>query len=301
MIKSIVSWLIGKNYLLTKLYYGRLFKKASFQGKDPLVVYQMGKVGSSSIVESLRLLNLNKCVYHVHSLDLETLSKLRKIYYGDDPYYWFKKYLPRSYHLFQSEYLYHQLKKRQEQKQWQIVTLVRDPVARNVSSFFQTLDLRISDFIEKYQAGMLTIAQLQQIFLEEFEEHEIPLIWLDKELKGVLGIDVYATPFPKAKGYQICRGESVEVLLIKLEMLNQCTQEAFKEFLGIENFILSQSNVADDKKYDKIYREFMQSLWLPDSYLDTMYNSKYIRHFYSNEEISRFRTKWSQSRRLLIS
>jgi hypothetical protein len=125
-----------------------------------------------------------------------------------------------------------------------------------------------------------------------FEEHEIPLIWLDKELKDVLGIDVYATPFLKAKGYQIYHVELADVLLIKLEMFNHCAEDAFKEFLGIETFTMCQSNIASDKQYAKIYQDFVQSLKLPDSYFDTMYNSKYIHHFYTNEEIHRFMTKW---------
>ena len=289
-----LRWLIEKNYVLAKLYYGLLFKISNFQGKDPIIVYQMGKVGSSSILKSLRSMNLDRRVFQVHSLRPETLRRLRRIYYNDDYGYWYKKYQPRSSHLLVGDYLRRQLDLGLRGRRLQIVTLVRDPVARNVSSFFQTLDLRISDFVEKYLSGLITTVQLGEIFLEEFEEHEMPLIWLDKELKDMLGIDVYATPFPKAKGYQIYKGGLADVLLIKLEMLNQCAQDAFKEFLGIENFIMSLSNEAIDKTYANIYREFVRSLALPSSYLKMMYNSKYIHHFYSNEEIHRFMAKWSK-------
>jgi hypothetical protein len=292
----VLKRLIKKNYVLSKLYYEFLFEISSAKGKDPLIVYQVGKVGSRSIANLLASLNLNRKVYHIHSLRPQTLRQIRKIYYGEAPGCWFKRYLPRSNHLLQSYFLYRHLNRGlgRRRRQWQVVVMIREPVARNVSSFFQTLDLRIPDFIEKYQTNLITIDQLQRIFIEEFEGHQDPLVWLDEELKAMLGVDVYATPFPKTKGYQIYQGEMADILLIKLEMLNQCAQDAFKEFLGIDAFVPPRDNVASDKEYARIYKDFLQSLALPVSYLDTMYRSKFVNHFYSNEEIHRFLAKWSK-------
>lgn len=292
---SMLMRLIKKNYLLTKLYYEYLYRISSFKGKEPLVVYQAGKVGSSSVVKFLESLHLDRMVFHVHSLRPQTLRKIRTAYYGDAPGCWFKKYEPRSLHLLQSCYLYRHLNRRWGGRhRYKVVSIIREPVARNISAFFQTIDLQIPDFLERYHANLLTSEQFLQIFLESFEDHEGILVWLDEELKAMLGVDVYAAPFPKTKGYQIYHGNRAGVLLIKMEMIGQCIQDAFKEFLGIENTTLPRVNVSSDKPYAKIYQDFTQSLVIPAFYLDRMYGSKYTQHFYSAEEICRFRSKWSK-------
>ena len=53
-----------------------------------------------------------------------------------------------------------------------------------------------------------------------------------------------------------------------------------------------KTNVGSAKVYAPLYKEFKNSIVLPESYVDRMYTSKYMRHFYSEEEIARFREKW---------
>jgi len=93
-------------------------------------------------------------------------------------------------------------------------------------------------------------------------------------------------------GYRIYRRNNVDLLLIRLENLNQCAAAAFKEFLDIDGFTLIDANVASEKVYAPLYKEMKGRIRLPESYLDAMYQSKYTRHFYSEEEIRRFRERW---------
>ena len=135
---------------------------------------------------------------------------------------------------------------------------------------------------------------LRDLFFDRLN-HDSPLVFFDRELKGVFGVDVFASEFPKSKGYKIYEDEKADVLVIRLESINDCAEEAFKDFLDINNFTLVNTNIGREKIYASIYKEFKETINLPVSYLDKFYNSKYMRHFYSEAEIEKFRAKWYRS------
>ena len=98
----------------------------------------------------------------------------------------------------------------------------------------------------------------------------------------------------KSKGYKIYSGEKADALIIKLEYLNQCGQLAFKEFIDVENFNLINANLGNQKDYSAFYSQFKDFIRFPRHYIDKMYQSKYMQHFYSDEEIKQLRHKWFQ-------
>jgi hypothetical protein len=188
-------------------------------------------------------------------------------------------------------------------KKWKIITLVRDPIARNISSFFQLIDDEYEFDYRKKARSMSTdelVEELIQFFLER-HDHDVPLTWYDVELKPIFAIDVFATEFPKSRGYQIYHGENADVLLIRLEDLDRCAAVALKEFLGIESFKLMNTNISTDKYYADAYREFIRKVHLPPDYIDRMYTSKFVRHFYSDEEIDLFRARWCRHDGVAVS
>ena len=89
----------------------------------------------------------------------------------------------------------------------------------------------------------------------------------------------------------ICEDESIQVLVMRLEDLRKCHEYAFEEFLG-RKVPLVNANEAVNKEYNALYRKFLSSVVLPSNYVEKMYTSQYVRHFYSPEEISAFRAKW---------
>ena len=76
-----------------------------------------------------------------------------------------------------------------------VITAVRDPVARNISAYFNNLTLSTlkREFNEEELQAMM------DQFLDKYS-HDIPLVWFDKEMRDVLGLDVYHYPFPQKKG-----------------------------------------------------------------------------------------------------
>lgn len=296
--------LAQQNYYSAKAYYHHKLHRSTLEAKEPpLLIYQMGKVGSSSVQASLKALNLDMPIYHPHFLTqdfMDLYEQKRKKYFGTNR-------ISELKHIWQCQYLSKQIEKGLNGKKWRAVTLVREPIARNISAFFETLEVEVlsetqfkltADIRSTYNFEITVqlddVEELIEIFLREFD-HETPLVFFDREIKGVLGVDVFATEFPDSIGYKIYEGAEVDVLLIRLENLTECARDAFKEFLNVEDFSLTNTNIGSEKDYAPIYKKLKDSIRLPDSYIDEMYTSKYTRHFYSEAEIARFETRWRRN------
>lgn len=292
-----------RSYTLAKACYHYELHRSSLRHKDPpLVIYQMGKVGSSTVRRSLEALELDRPIYHTHFLTQEYIDreeKRRRKYFGIHKANRANWNAPRRPWL--NQYLRNQIERGLKGKRWKVVTLVREPIARNISAFYENLAAKrlgsghqyhiVSSYRFEITVDLEDLEPLIALFFEKFD-HDTPLVYLDREIKGVLGIDVFSSEFPKSKGYKIYEGEQVDLLLLRLESLNECASDAFREFLNLEDFNLIKANITDEKDDAAIYRKILDSIVLPDSYIDTMLTSKYARHFYSEEEINVFRAKW---------
>lgn len=274
--------------------------------KDLLLIHQMGKVGSTSIASSLKAAGLKQemAVYQTHFLSEEGIDFRRTLaeegYGGWDN---FPRKAKKGH--MRGELLHtrlHQL--REKGGRCRVITLVRDPVATNLSGFFHKNEWWPADLRELCRQhanngsgeGMEECLEaLYDNFITSYP-HDVPQTWFDMEIKPMFGIDVFASPFPREQGYEIYQDEFADLLLIKLERLNDCGEEAIGRFLNLERFRLADANKAEDKWYSSIYRAFKQSLVLPDSYLDEQYNSRFSQHFYTPEEIATFRRKWARGR-----
>lgn len=295
--KKVLEQLSRRYYFSAKAYGIFDLYLSNLKGKEPIIVYQMGKVGSTTILRSLRALKLGMGVYHVHVLSQSGIARVEKIYKENFAY---KRRIDG--HLLASYYLRKQLDKGLHGKKWKVITLVREPIARNLSSFFEVLNLQYARYEYHNKIDFMSletiVEELIELFFREFE-HNIPLIWFDQELNQVLDIDVFAADFPKEKGYKIFQGEQADVLLLRLESLNECATEAMRAFLNIDEFSIIKGNVASHKYYSSAYRRLKDAITIPESYIEKMYSSKYVRHFYSEEEIDTFKARWRTQKLLL--
>lgn len=197
-----------------------------------------------------------------------------------------------NHHLVVSKYLRKQLDNGLADKNWKVITLVREPIARNMSAFFQNIERFFPGFSKKYNSGTLAIEEVIETFFNSYP-HDLPLHWLDLEIEAVFGIDVFSSEFPRSKGYSIFNNGTIDLLLIRLESLASCYEEALSEFLGVTTEDLASVNMATDKGYYSAYLEFKDAIVFPSEYLEKMYTSKYAKHFYGEQEIHSFRARWS--------
>ncbi|MEN8129479.1 MAG: putative capsular polysaccharide synthesis family protein [Pseudomonadota bacterium] len=289
------------NYNTAKLYYHYTLRRADRRHDEPpLLVFQMGKVGSKSVVSSLAKAGINRRTYHVHFLDSNLIEKyeIKR-----------KKFLRTKRegalkHIWQYSYLRKWIEQKNNERRWKIVTLVRDPVARNLATFFENIEIVSVNSKQEWNLNSVEydfqivvkkedLSGLIELFFEKCR-HDTPLVYYDREFRKIFDIDVYASDFPTSKGYEIYQGKNADVLLIRLEDLNRCASTAFKELMDIDDFSLLNKNLGDNKDYADLYKDFKDHIHLPDSYLDKLYKSKFSNHFYSEVEISSFRNRWTK-------
>jgi len=255
---------------------------------SPIIIYQMGKVGSSSIKASLEKLNLPNRIFHAHFLAWKGIEDVEKYYHslsmGNMPG-----------HIVSSRQLRQFIDQTLGQFRWKIITLVRDPVARDISDVFQNLDRDFPDLLHAPENMFMSrISEHVHDLLNSFNEStDYACRWFDNELKDVFQFDIYAHAFDMSKGFSLYSAPHADILVLKLEKLSGCASEAFENFLDIPDFALSSENIAEKKWYHSLYKRFTQALILPQNILDKIYRSRYSRHFYADQEIADFKIKWS--------
>ena len=256
---------------------GRPFQKPG--ERDPIIIYQMGKVGSSSLYHSLLDRQLPNPVYQVHYLTETGLNQ-----YPDLP--------SPPQHIQDSRRLLSLLEEQPDTKH-HYLTLVRDPVSRNISAFFENLP----EYIQRAELLALDrgeqLRALKEAFLQQYP-HQIPLTWMQDELGSFLELEVFQDDFPVQEGYQIIETKKAALLILRTEDLNRRAPEALQVFLGVEDLGLTNHNQADQKWYSDLYQDFKNWLILPEDYLEEMYTSRYARQFYSSQEIEDLRKRWEK-------
>lgn len=250
---------------------------------NPVLIYTVGKVGSSSIAVSLRKNGIKEVQPH-------SLQFVRRGSYFVSPelnpvesLYYFGKTL-----LLKLKVKAFKLWCRLLSRKITIVSLFRDPVARNISAFFEQ-----SQYVTDVNLASESVEGLPAIFWKHCN-HKAPKVWFDQELKRTFGIDVLKHPFDKENGYSIIRTKHVDVLVLTMEKLNG-NEAVIGQFLGIDNFSLVSTNRSENKAYKDVYRKFIKDLNIPRSYCDELYQSPIVRHFYSAAEVEAFYDRWMTS------
>jgi hypothetical protein len=287
-VKGIKKWLGSNRALSTWYHRWRLNREVEKRG-DVILVYQMGKVASTAIVETLHAARPNLSVFHVHFLTdagiHDAKNRLKRLN---------KRFNANFWCLYESEFVRRNVLTADFNRNVKVVTLFREPIARTISSFFYNLNQYVPDFDQYRVEDPCFMEELTRRFLEDFVEHDYSVTWFDSELKRTFGVDVFQHEFNPDKGYAILKNAAVDVLVLKLEKLKDCAQVAFREFLGIPHFDLSSANTSEEQTYSELYKKFLNEVKLPESYLDRLYGSAYMTHFYSADEIARYRRKWKR-------
>ena len=277
--------------------------------RNPILVYQMGKVGSSSIRNSLfrcpdprtRLVLMSHEFYPIRNRDLRRIDiepeyredVIREIEHNRETYEKFplrKRLGWRFREKFYTQRIYQAYVK--PGGPLRAITLVREPIANNISMFFQLIDHYIGTPIEE---STYDIDSVIQVFLDRYL-HSRPLTWFDAEVKTTLGIDVFRDRFPIEQGHNIVSSGNRSLLVLKCELDDDTKANAIAEFLGLDRFTIVRSNITGEKNHAKHYAEFKQRIRVPDTLLDEMYESKFAKFFYSEDERSRCRDRWSGRR-----
>lgn len=121
-------------------------------------------------------------------------------------------------------------------KKVRIISLVREPVARQISVMWQNI-ANVNRYSER-----VDFQEIERYYFKEgFENDEFE--WFPWQIENVFGIDIYEYPFDKEKGYGIIRSGNIEILLMKAERLSGL-EEVIGSFLDMSEFVLENANVS---------------------------------------------------------
>jgi len=102
-------------------------------------------------------------------------------------------------------------------------------------------------------------------------------------------IDIYQTPFDWDRGFQVYESKTprVKMIILRLEDLDNLEQ-ALGDFLQIDNFKMHKGNLSAEKWYQDIYKRFKKEYTPAPEELAAIYDSQFMRYFYSPAQIERF-------------
>lgn len=245
-----------------------------YKSPETIFVYQMGKVGSTSLELSI------KSAVHIHAfysrnytcpIRLKGLAK-----FG----------VKHFFYRMEQELVNYLLRKAFKQRSHtKIITLVRDPQARDISMFFHDLDAYVfaahTNCLNTRKMPLPTRNQNADILIDIFNhefDHEYSLNWFDNEFLPMTGIDIYSYSFNKEAGFSLVENDKTSVLCIRTDKLSKCTEQ-LEQFTG-DDIELNWENKAQDKWYESIYHQFKSIYKTTDGLLIKQKSSKFYKHFF---------------------
>lgn len=267
-----------------------LTKKLVRNIDNKILIWQMGKVGSSTVYQSL-LPYSKPCVWG-GMIQKDTRRPIET----------------NIIHTHSFKLLYDFL--HYSDQEFVIISLVRDLLARNISSIFQSMN---DD--EDAGRGHQFIASIDEFQQWPYDQQEKEITqhltrlntgttvtcWYDNLLKSHFYypqidkyfIDIYAKPFDHENGYQIYESKTsrIKMIIVRLEDLND-KKNIIGDFLGIDDLHLIPDNVSTEKWYNPIYKLFKERYKPSSIELECIYNSRFMKYFYSPTQIKFFKEQW---------
>jgi hypothetical protein len=274
-MRAVAHRLTGRSYVVSKqVALARMRRNVR-----PVVVFSMGKTGSTAVARAVHDATADR-VFQVFRLDADRLKQAEHRYRASA-----RPPFPGAMHLWESAYLLR--RPPNPTAPWTVITTVREPIAQAVSAFFHGSIRRAA-----LHDGATTETLLDTLLAERWVR--APLRWFDREFAPAFGIDVFCEPFDPTVGYATVQTPSVRVLLFRQENLSDAP-DVLARFLGLSAPVaVPTRNEATAKAYAARYRQFLASVRLPAAVVDEAYASRYARHFYADQELERFRQRWTQ-------
>lgn len=249
--------------------------------KQIVLIHTCGKVGSTAIQAALSPLR------SVESFQTHFISKLGVLRArqehagsGQDPF-----------HLKLGEEIQKQLEKYPE-RPVKVVTLVREPVARAVSNLFENplLITGTKNLREISLERLMEYAELQVVPSLRYMED-----WFESELSPLIGCDYFEREFDRESGFGVFDCGRFSVLSGRLESLSTSGGASLGRFLGFQSDIrIEKKRGRDEYGEGSLYNVVKGKFNLPQEDLESIYSSRFCRHFYSGAEVEEFKRRWGK-------
>ncbi len=255
--------------------------------RTPILVYSVERSGSVALLHTLQSQGL--FALGAHYLSPEKLAQHRS-----GSAVWASKHI---------------VGKRKPAK---IITMVRRPIDNMLSTFARE-HYGQQGSVDTEAAGLASPAELSQDFCQSYlqsDRYLHPLQWFETEFQSALGIDVYQHPFDQEGRFSCFREGPFEVLMLGTELENSQKSKRVADFLGIpqleiSNPALASQTSASNKQsrlppgkpgsqtaYAEQYKLLKQHVEIPKEYLENIVDSRFVQHFFSEQEREAIRLKY---------
>jgi len=284
------------------------------------VIHQMAKVASRSWVEAAKLAAPTEGSLAIHCHYAVPCHRERiEVVFG-----WpaarqtiANMYLPRNI-LRVGASAWEQIESaRRRQERIQVVSGMRDPVARSIS-----LIVFMSDFYGHVSRPLspravvspeYVVGSLQENWRLVLERREPGQTfewllwyltdgfrnWFAGELGAAFGVDVLQGEFQVQEAVQRMRTPEADILIYRVEdMLPEAPGYApllaqANTFLGTTLTSFPIVNSSFQRRSRELSAEVRRQFWLPTDMLDAIYGEPVVQHFYHRDEILAFKKLWS--------
>ena len=227
-----------------------------------LFVYSTPKVGSTSIVSSLRIFGITKInIIHIHDEEmLKVLGHISEITINELILY--NKYLGKDVY---------------------VINVYRSPIERKISVFFE----KIGSFHFNNQDNIVNTYNIIKV-IERFN-NIFPWIGIGDHF-----IDKYNVQIPKTfnytNKYTLVNENGIKYITLRLKDSNEWGNILTK-ILGFDIKIIKDYE-SSNKPIKNLYNLFKLSYKIPKNLLDEQMNDMYLKYYYSQAEIQKYYNEW---------
>lgn len=234
-----------------------------YKHNNVIFVYSVPKVGSTSLVSSLKLFAFfGFIIIHIHSETmLEVFTSIKNISVIELINY-------NGYALKRNVI---------------VIDIYRSPIEHKISTFFE----KITSFHFNTTNELLNNYKLDKIikrFNLIFPYIAIGDIFIDKYKIDEL------VPFDYTNKYTLYTKNNVKYLKLRLTDVNSW-RKILKKVLNIDVVIVKDYS-SSDKPFKNIYNLFLKSYKIPENLLNIIQSCKYFNYYYSLEERTKYIEEW---------
>jgi len=235
----------------------------NFKHNNIIFVYSVPKVGSTSLVSSLKLFCFfGFVIIHIHSeIMLEIFSNIKNITVPE-----LIKY--NAVNLNRNVY---------------VIDIYRSPIEHKISTYFEKIANyhfnTTNNKINNYDFNKIT-KRFNQLFPYLVNED----IFIDKyKIDEMFQFDFN-------KKYLFYIKENIKFLKLRLKDSKEWN-EIFKKILNID-IVIIKDYTSTSKEFKILYQKFLENYKIPENFLNIITNDKYFNYYYSKEEKENYINKW---------
>jgi hypothetical protein len=232
--------------------------------KDIVFVYTTPKVGSTSIVSSLRLYGIDKLdIIHIHDENmLNVLINVKDVSVNDIILY--NKYLGKN--VF-------------------VINVYRSPIEKKISVYFE----KISNYHFNNSDKNVNNYNIKKI-IHRFN-NIFPWIGLGDNYIDCYNINI-PNEFDHKNKHLFIEENGIKYIILRLNNSNEWGK-ILTNIFGF-NIGIIKDYQSSKKPIKDLYNLFIKNYKIPNNLLENIIKDKYLNYYYSKEELTKYYNEWSK-------